>query len=214
MKTGKKNNLPSRVQQTDLAVYTQKRLEIILSGSKSVGQKCEALVKAHWSGEIKLDSIRTAYINKRKELEQKVVKAIGTILVYYPDASGYLTSPELIEEFCDALNQRQPQILIEEIPLIVKNGMQTYKYHTSPKLNDLLNFFDEYQSKRVDLKETFEHNHKALENNHDQGYGKLLSDVYVNHQDEIQKTIEEQNAKQRKSFSEERKKRWRGLFKI
>lgn len=90
-----------------------------------------------------------------------MILRVGAYLgVYYPDKIDYYTSEGFVMVMEDAIKAQFPNLMVGEVEHAIKAGMQSYKYHTFPKINDLLDLVREYVKERIEWSEEVLHNEK------------------------------------------------------
>lgn len=140
--------LPSVIERHGKNFYTDK---------KAMRQ----VVQSNCLAESKLPTIRYLTAQEPKELIRRILKALEVVFTYYPDDEAYYTSLPFVQTFIGALKSKHPNITPEDIDYALWHGMIDYKYHTSPKLNDLIHMVNHYiQTERTQWIEDAHHDNK------------------------------------------------------
>lgn len=158
------------------------------------------IYESHVQGIVKRKSVRDLSVTAYEALQIKAAEALTVIAVYYPEFAEYMANPEVVNIFCETLNERYPDLLIAEVKPALKKYMATYKFHTAPRMNDIFSMLDSYMAERIEVREKHIHNSKqSVENN----YGDI--EIVKKAIDEAQQEMQEQREIQAKEEFSKRK---------
>jgi hypothetical protein len=89
--------------------------------------------------------------------------SVGKLLgVYFPENSDYFLSVGFIEAFSSAVLNHYGDITLPEITYAIEKGMPTYKFHTAPRIPDLISMLAVHYRQRIEWAEEA-HNERKKE---------------------------------------------------
>lgn len=116
-----------------------------------------------------LTQIRVAVKKDVRIVLKEVVTHVGERLAkWYPENADYFTGLDFNAAFTEVLQQNYPTLGVEEISLIFDGFMSSYKYHTAPRIPDLIKMVEAYEEAKAEAREIFHEEMKAVRNRQNQ----------------------------------------------
>jgi hypothetical protein len=142
----------------------QKQLsEILLNGQNycKSEQQIKDLLKEKIEGLQAGKSIRNMIKNNPTEVLTMFLNYSKRLAVYFPESADYFTAApfdtssqkmvyksSFIGELINSIIQVHPDLLLPEIEYAIHSRLPAYKYHTSPKIQDIVAFVKDYHDRQ------------------------------------------------------------------